>query len=94
MTGSTSNLSINEQQAVTAATAKRKEEDATSMAQAAVTTVHQERETLIVTVAVARKTLDEAWAHERATVLAWEKEKTITHHLEQQLAAAQGIAIP
>jgi hypothetical protein len=46
-------------------------------------------------VTAARKTLDEARALERAATLAWEKEKTIiTHHLEQQLAATQGIAIP
>jgi hypothetical protein len=32
--------------------------------------------------------------HERTSALAWEKEKTITHHLEQQLAAAQGITHP
>jgi hypothetical protein len=44
-------------------------------------------------VAAARKTLDEARARERAAALAWEKEKTIAHHLEQQLAAAQGITI-
>jgi hypothetical protein len=40
------------------------------------------------------QTLDEAWAREHATALAWEEEKTIAHHLQQQLAAAQGIAIP
>jgi hypothetical protein len=45
-------------------------------------------------VAVARKTLDEARAHEHATALTWEKEKIIVHHLEQQLAAAQGITLP
>jgi hypothetical protein len=32
--------------------------------------------------------------HGRAAALAWEKEKTIARHLEQQLAAAQGIMIP
>jgi hypothetical protein len=32
--------------------------------------------------------------HERATAIAWEKEKTITRHLEHQLTTAQGIAIP
>jgi hypothetical protein len=42
----------------------------------------------------ARKTLEEAWAREHAATLAWEKEKSIAHHLEQQLTAAQGIAIP
>jgi hypothetical protein len=45
-------------------------------------------------VAAARKTLDEARAREHAAALAWEKEKTIAHHLEQQLVAAQGITIP
>jgi hypothetical protein len=44
--------------------------------------------------ATTRKTLDEARAHERAAALAWEKEKTIARHLEQQLIAAQGITIP
>jgi hypothetical protein len=37
-------------------------------------------------VAVARKTLDETRARERAAILAWENEKTIARHLEQQLA--------
>jgi hypothetical protein len=45
-------------------------------------------------VAAAHKTLDEARARECATALAWEKEKTIARHLEQQLAAVQGITIP
>jgi hypothetical protein len=45
-------------------------------------------------VAAARKTLDEARARERAAALTWEKEKTISRHLEQQLAAAQEITIP
>jgi hypothetical protein len=45
-------------------------------------------------VAATRKTLDEARAHEHAAALTWEKEKTIARHLEQQLAAAQGIMIP
>jgi hypothetical protein len=44
--------------------------------------------------AAARKTLDKARAHERVAALAWEKEKSITLHLEQQLAVAQGITIP
>jgi hypothetical protein len=44
--------------------------------------------------AAAHKTLDVARTCEHAAALAWEKEKTITHHLEQQLAAAQGITIP
>jgi hypothetical protein len=45
-------------------------------------------------VADAHKTLDEARTCERAAALDWEKEKTIARHLEQQLAAAQGITIP
>jgi hypothetical protein len=45
-------------------------------------------------VAAACKTLDEARARERSSTLAWEKEKTITHHLEQQLVTVQGIMIP
>jgi hypothetical protein len=44
--------------------------------------------------AAARKTLGEACARERDAALAWEKEKTIAHHLEQQLTTTQGIAIP
>jgi hypothetical protein len=32
--------------------------------------------------------------HRHTTTLAWEKEKTIAHHLEQQLTVAQGIALP
>jgi hypothetical protein len=32
--------------------------------------------------------------HEHASALAWEKEKIIARHLEQQLAAAQGITTP
>jgi hypothetical protein len=86
MSGSTSNLSVDEQQAAVAA--KRKEDDAAAAAQAAATTAHREQETLIAAVAAARKTLDEARARERVTALAWEKEKTIARHLEQQLAAA------
>jgi hypothetical protein len=31
--------------------------------------------------------------HGRAATLTWEKEKTITRHLEQQVTTAQGIAI-
>jgi hypothetical protein len=38
--------------------------------------------------------LGEAWVLSCASALAWEKEKTITRHLEQQLAAAHEIAIP
>jgi hypothetical protein len=87
MLGSTSNLSVDEQQ--TTAT-KRKEDDAAAVAQATVATTHREQESLIATVTAARKTLEEA----RVTVLAWEKEKTITRHLEQQLAATHGITIP
>jgi hypothetical protein len=95
MPGNTSNLSVDEQQAaVVAAAAKRKEDDAAATAQAAAATTHREQEALVATVAAARKTLDEARARERAAALAWEKEKTIAHHLEQQLAAAQGITIP
>jgi hypothetical protein len=44
--------------------------------------MHREQEALIATVAAAHKTLDAARAHEHAATLAWEKEKTITHHLE------------
>jgi hypothetical protein len=73
--GSTSNLSVDEQQAAAA-------------------TAHREQEALVAAVAAARKTLDEARARERAATLAWEKEKTIDHHLEQQLTAAQVITIP
>jgi hypothetical protein len=93
MSGSTSNLSINEQQAAATA-AKRKEDDVAAAAQAAAATVHREQEALVAAVAAARKTLDEARARECAAALAWEKEKTIARHLEQQLAAAQGITIP
>jgi hypothetical protein len=92
MSDSTSNLSVNEQQAVAAA--KRKEDDVAPVAQAAAATAHREQEALVAAMAAARKTLDEARARERATALAWEKEKTIARHLEQQLAAAQGITIP
>jgi hypothetical protein len=97
MSGSTSNLSVNEQQAAAtvaaaATAAKRKEDDAAAAAQAA--TAHREQEALVAAVATAHKTLDEARSRERAAALAWEKEKTIARHLEQQLAAAQGITIP
>jgi hypothetical protein len=44
--------------------------------------------------AATRKTLDEARVREHAAALAWEKEKTIAYHLEQQLAAAEGITMP
>jgi hypothetical protein len=90
MSGSTSDLSVDEQQAA----AKRKEDDAAAAAQAATTTAHREQEALVATVAAARKTLDEARPRERTAALTWEKEKTIARHLEQQLAAAQGITIP
>jgi hypothetical protein len=90
MPGSTSNHSVDEQQAA----AKRKEDDAVAAAQAAAATAHRGQEALIAAVAVARKTLDEARACERAAALAWQKEKTIARHLEQQLAAAQGITTP
>jgi hypothetical protein len=94
---STSNFSIDEQQADTvsaAAIAKRKENDTTTTAQAAAATTHQEQEALIADMAAACKTLDEARAREHAATLTWEKEKTIVRHLEQQLTNAQGIAIP
>jgi hypothetical protein len=72
----------------------REQDDAAAAAQVTAATTHQEQEALITTAATARKTLDEARACERATTLAWENEKTMTRHLEQQLAAAQGITIP
>jgi hypothetical protein len=96
MPGSTSNLSVDEQQAAVTATvaaAKRKEDGAAATAQAVVATTHREQEALVTAVAASLKTLDEARARERAAALAWEKEKTIARHLEQQLAAAQGITI-
>jgi hypothetical protein len=92
MSGSTSNLSVDEQQA--AAAAKRKEDDATAAAQAVAATTHRELEALVAAVAAARKTLDEARARKRAAALTWEKEKIIARHLKQQLAAAQRIMIP
>jgi hypothetical protein len=97
MLGSTSNLSIDGQQATVdaiAAAAKRKEDNTTATAQAAAATMHREQEAIITAVAAARKTLVEARARERAATLAWEKEQIIAYHLEQQLATAQGIAIP
>jgi hypothetical protein len=45
-------------------------------------------------VLAAHKTLDEARARQRAAALAWEKEKAIARHLEQQLVVAHGIVIP
>jgi hypothetical protein len=44
--------------------------------------------------AAACKTLDETRTCKHVPALTWEKEKTIARHLEQQLAAAQGITIP
>jgi hypothetical protein len=90
--GSTSNLSVNEQQVTTAA--KRKEEDAAAVAQATVATAQREQEALVAAVSAAHKTLNEARKREYVAVLAWEKEKIITRHLEQQFTTAQGIAIP
>jgi hypothetical protein len=92
MPSNTSNLSVDEQQV--AATAKRKEEDDAVAAQATTTITQQEQETLVTAVAATRKTIHEAHAHERTDTLAWEKEKMIARHLKQQLAAAQGIAVP
>jgi hypothetical protein len=98
MPGSTSNLSIDEQQAMIAdaavAATKMKEDDVAATAQAAAATAHQEQEALVAVMATARKTLDEARARELAVTLAWEKAKTIARHLEQQLVAAQGNVIP
>jgi hypothetical protein len=37
---------------------------------------------LLAIVVAARKTLNEAHVRKRAAALAWEKEKTITHHQE------------
>jgi hypothetical protein len=98
MPSNTSNLSVDEQQAVVAAAAaaaaKGKEDDAMATAQAAAVAAHREQEALVAAVAAACKTLDESRARERTAALAWEKEKTIVRHLEQQLATAQGITIP
>jgi hypothetical protein len=92
MPGNTSILFINEKQATT--TAKMKEDDVTATAQATATTAHREQEALTVIVAAARMPLDAARACEHAAALAWKKEKTLACHLEQQLAATQGIVIP
>jgi hypothetical protein len=81
MPSSTSNLSIDKQQAAAAAATKRKKDDATAVAQS-------------VAMAAACKTLDETRTCKHVPALTWEKEKTIARHLEQQLAAAQGITIP
>jgi hypothetical protein len=95
MPGNTSNLSVDEQQAAaTTAAAKRKEEDATVVAHAITATKHREQEPLVAAMAATCKTLDEARACEHAIALAWEKEKTITRHLEQQLTTTEGIMIP
>jgi hypothetical protein len=91
MLGSNSNLSTFNGQQATAA--KRKEDDATAVTQATAATVHREQEALVTAVATAHKTLYKARARERAATLTWEKEKTITRQLEQQLATAQGITI-
>jgi hypothetical protein len=70
MPSSTSNLSIDEQQAAVATAAavatKRKEDDAAAAAQAAAATAHREQEALVAAVAAACKTLDEARAREHA----------------------------
>jgi hypothetical protein len=81
MPDSNFNLSTVDGQQVATAVAKMKEDD--TAAQAVAATMHQEQKALIAVVAAAHRTLDEAWAHEHATALAWEKEKTISHHLEQ-----------
>jgi hypothetical protein len=85
MPGNNSNLStVDMQQATTATTtANRKEEDAVAAAHAAIAIAHREQEALIAAMATTCRTLDEAWAHERTAALTWEKEKTITRHLEQ-----------
>jgi hypothetical protein len=49
-------------------------------ARATATTAHLEQELLIAIMVAARKTLDEARAHERTAALAWEKEKAIVYH--------------
>jgi hypothetical protein len=67
MLSSTSNLSINQQQA-TAAT-KRKEDAVTAMAQ-------------VTVVDATRKALDETHVSECVTALAWDKKKTISRHME------------
>jgi hypothetical protein len=97
MLSSTSNPSVDEQQDAAVATinvAKTKEDDVMAVAQTATATAHWEQEALVTTVDATCKTLDNAQVHERAAILAWETEKTITHHLKQQLIVAQGIVIP
>jgi hypothetical protein len=93
MSGNSSTLSVDEQQA-TIVTTKRKEDNAAATAQAVAAIAHREQEALIAIVAAARKTLDETRMCERVAALAWEQEKTNARHLEQQLVAAQGIVIP
>jgi hypothetical protein len=60
-------------------------------AQAAAATAHREQEALVAAVAATRKTLDEARACQRPRLGEGEDH---ARHLEQQLAAAQGIATP
>jgi hypothetical protein len=67
MPTSTSNLSVDEQQAIAA---KRKEDDAEAAVQATAATAHREHEALIGIVAVISNTLDEAQARKRTTALA------------------------
>jgi hypothetical protein len=94
MPGNNSNLStIDRQQVTAAATAKKKEDDATTAAQATAATAHWGQEALIAVVPATHKILDEAQTRKRAAALTWENEKTITHHLEEQLAIAHGIMI-
>jgi hypothetical protein len=82
MPSSNSNLSTVDGQHATVVSAKRKGDDVAVAAQVATATSHREQEALVAVVAAARKTLDETRARERATVLAWEKEKTTIRHLE------------
>jgi hypothetical protein len=99
MLGSNSNFSMIDGQQATTTTvattaAKGNVDDTASAAQAAAATTCREQEALITAMAATHKTLDEAWAHEHAASLTWEKQTTTTHHLEQQLATAHGIMIP
>jgi hypothetical protein len=95
MLSSSSNLSIEEQHVIAAATiAKRNDDNATATTYAVAAPVHREQEAHITAMAAACNTLDDAWVHERAAALTWEKEKTIAHYLEQQLTAAHRITIP
>jgi hypothetical protein len=70
MSDITSILFVDEQQVAVATSAKRKEEDVVTVAQATAATAHREQEALIATVAATRKTLDEAQTRERAAALA------------------------